>query len=311
MRAGLYDRWIGRVPAAPQPVAPLHRRGLARRGRELVRPARTQGPRRIGDRDRAGGGASPARGRLPFARAAPGRSPMPPSSARPAPGWRPRPMPALRPGSPASGTLLAAGARHPDRSARHPLRPRADPGRRSPGRGDRGVVRALPALAGPGAGARDHPARGRVAPARAAQARVRRRLSAAHPSHRHHQPQGPRTTPSRPRPGDVGSPWAVGSDDGGHEAVAPELGGLDGFLHFQRAAERLGMEVALDLAIQASPDHPWVAEAPGVVPPRPRRVDPLRREPAQALPGRLPVRLPCRRSNGPRRAVGRVACRSC
>ncbi|RPH35625.1 MAG: DUF3416 domain-containing protein, partial [Chloroflexi bacterium] len=63
-------------------------------------------------------------------------------------------------------------------------------------------------------------------------------------------------------PGDVGSPWAVGSVDGGHEAVAHELGGLAAFEHFRRAAERLGMEVALDLAIQASPDHPWVAEHP-------------------------------------------------
>jgi starch synthase (maltosyl-transferring) len=64
------------------------------------------------------------------------------------------------------------------------------------------------------------------------------------------------------QPGDVGSPWAVGSADGGHEAVAPELGGLKAFLHFRRAAERQGLEVALDLAVQASPDHPWVREHP-------------------------------------------------
>jgi starch synthase (maltosyl-transferring) len=63
-------------------------------------------------------------------------------------------------------------------------------------------------------------------------------------------------------PGDVGSPWAVGSTDGGHEGVAPELGGLAAFDHFRLAAERLGMEVALDLAIQASPDHPWVEQHP-------------------------------------------------
>jgi starch synthase (maltosyl-transferring) len=63
-------------------------------------------------------------------------------------------------------------------------------------------------------------------------------------------------------PGDVGSPWAVGTAGGGHEAVAPELGGLAAFEHFRRAAERLGMEVALDLAIQASPDHPWVEAHP-------------------------------------------------
>jgi starch synthase (maltosyl-transferring) len=61
---------------------------------------------------------------------------------------------------------------------------------------------------------------------------------------------------------DVGSPWAVGSSDGGHEAVAPELGGLAAFDHFRRAAERQGIEVALDLAVQASPDHPWVTEHP-------------------------------------------------
>jgi len=64
------------------------------------------------------------------------------------------------------------------------------------------------------------------------------------------------------RPGDVGSPWAVGSPEGGHDAVARELGGLEAFLHFRRAAERLGLEVALDLAVQASPDHPWVREHP-------------------------------------------------
>jgi starch synthase (maltosyl-transferring) len=63
-------------------------------------------------------------------------------------------------------------------------------------------------------------------------------------------------------PGDVGSPWAIGSPDGGHEAVAPELGGLEAFQAFRHAAERLGMEVALDLAVQASPDHPWVRDHP-------------------------------------------------
>jgi len=64
------------------------------------------------------------------------------------------------------------------------------------------------------------------------------------------------------RPGDVGSPWAVGSAEGGHEAVAPELGGLQAFQDFRRAAKRVGIEVALDLAIQASPDHPWVRDHP-------------------------------------------------
>ena len=71
-----------------------------------------------------------------------------------------------------------------------------------------------------------------------------------------------RNNAEQARPGDVGSPWAIGSADGGHEAVAPELGGLEAFQHFRRATERLGMEVALDLAIQASPDHPWVHDHP-------------------------------------------------
>jgi starch synthase (maltosyl-transferring) len=63
-------------------------------------------------------------------------------------------------------------------------------------------------------------------------------------------------------PNDPGSPYAIGSPAGGHEAVAPELGTLDDFLHFQQAAHEHGLELALDFAIQASPDHPWVAEHP-------------------------------------------------
>jgi starch synthase (maltosyl-transferring) len=65
-----------------------------------------------------------------------------------------------------------------------------------------------------------------------------------------------------PEPDDVGSPYAIGSPQGGHRDVAPELGGLDEFLHFREAVEAQGMEVALDLAIQASPDHPFVRSHP-------------------------------------------------
>jgi starch synthase (maltosyl-transferring) len=63
-------------------------------------------------------------------------------------------------------------------------------------------------------------------------------------------------------PGDPGSPWAIGSEHGGHTAIEPSLGTLDDFDRFVRAADALGMEVALDFAIQCSPDHPWVAEHP-------------------------------------------------
>ena len=62
--------------------------------------------------------------------------------------------------------------------------------------------------------------------------------------------------------GDPGSPWAIGSVDGGYTAVHPDLGTLEDFDRFVEAARRLGLEVALDFAIQCSPDHPWVQEHP-------------------------------------------------
>jgi starch synthase (maltosyl-transferring) len=63
-------------------------------------------------------------------------------------------------------------------------------------------------------------------------------------------------------PGDPGSPWAIGGIEGGHTAVHPELGTLEDFDRFVARAGELGLEVALDFAIQASPDHPWVREHP-------------------------------------------------
>jgi starch synthase (maltosyl-transferring) len=63
-------------------------------------------------------------------------------------------------------------------------------------------------------------------------------------------------------PYDPGSPWAIGSEDGGHDAIHPDLGTLEDFGAFVSYAGDLGMEVALDLALQCSPDHPWVTEHP-------------------------------------------------
>ncbi|CAM5574775.1 Alpha-1,4-glucan--maltose-1-phosphate maltosyltransferase (Fragment) OS=Streptomyces rochei OX=1928 GN=G3I25_08895 PE=4 SV=1 [Streptomyces rochei] len=63
-------------------------------------------------------------------------------------------------------------------------------------------------------------------------------------------------------PDDVGVPWAIGSPEGGHDAVHPALGTLDDFDHFVAEAARLGLEVALDFALQCSPDHPWVHKHP-------------------------------------------------
>jgi starch synthase (maltosyl-transferring) len=59
-------------------------------------------------------------------------------------------------------------------------------------------------------------------------------------------------------PGDCGVPWGIGSKDGGHDAINPELGTLKDFQAFVAAAKKLNIEVALDLALQCSPDHPWV-----------------------------------------------------
>ncbi len=64
------------------------------------------------------------------------------------------------------------------------------------------------------------------------------------------------------RSSDVGSPWAIGSQAGGHDAIHPELGTVEDFEAFVTQARANNLEVALDLAIQCSPDHPWVHEHP-------------------------------------------------
>lgn len=65
-----------------------------------------------------------------------------------------------------------------------------------------------------------------------------------------------------PGPDDPGSPYAIGSEDGGHDAIHPQLGTLDDFRHLRDEAARHGLELALDFAIQCSPDHPWLKEHP-------------------------------------------------
>ena len=63
-------------------------------------------------------------------------------------------------------------------------------------------------------------------------------------------------------PHDPGSPWAIGAKEGGHDAIHPELGTFEDFDAFVARANELGLEVALDLALQAAPDHPWVQSNP-------------------------------------------------
>ncbi len=64
------------------------------------------------------------------------------------------------------------------------------------------------------------------------------------------------------KPGDPGSPWAIGATEGGHDAIAPELGTIADFDRLVARAQELGLEIALDFAIQCSPDHPWLKEHP-------------------------------------------------
>jgi starch synthase (maltosyl-transferring) len=74
--------------------------------------------------------------------------------------------------------------------------------------------------------------------------------------------QFPGGNPHEIGPDDVGSPWAIGSAEGGHDAVHPQLGTMEDFRAFVERTRELGMEVALDFALQAAPDHPWVKAHP-------------------------------------------------
>ncbi|CAL9674842.1 alpha-1,4-glucan--maltose-1-phosphate maltosyltransferase [Streptomyces sp. enrichment culture] len=85
-------------------------------------------------------------------------------------------------------------------------------------------------------------------------------LPPIHPIGRTHR-KGPNNS-LHAGPEDVGSPWAVGSTEGGHDAVHPQLGTIQDFDAFVAAARDLDLEIALDLAFQCSPDHPWVRDHP-------------------------------------------------
>ena len=66
----------------------------------------------------------------------------------------------------------------------------------------------------------------------------------------------------RAQPGDVGSPYAIGAEEGGHDAVHPQLGTLDDFRALVTAAKQHGLEIAIDFAVQCAPDHPWIKQHP-------------------------------------------------
>jgi starch synthase (maltosyl-transferring) len=66
----------------------------------------------------------------------------------------------------------------------------------------------------------------------------------------------------RAEPGDVGSPYAIGGEEGGHDAIHPQLGTLEDFRRLVAAAHANGLEIALDFAVQCAPDHPWLKQHP-------------------------------------------------
>jgi len=84
-------------------------------------------------------------------------------------------------------------------------------------------------------------------------------LPPIHPIGKSHR-KGANNRPASP--GEPGSPWAIGSEEGGHKSVDPDLGTLDDFRHLVAAASKQGVDVALDLAFQCSPDHPYTREHP-------------------------------------------------
>ena len=67
------------------------------------------------------------------------------------------------------------------------------------------------------------------------------------------------------KPGEPGSPWAIGGKEGGHKSVHPELGTIEDFQQLIRKAYEYGIEIAMDIAFQCSPDHPYIKEHPRVV----------------------------------------------
>ncbi|MGV3589988.1 MAG: alpha-1,4-glucan--maltose-1-phosphate maltosyltransferase [Adhaeribacter sp.] len=81
-----------------------------------------------------------------------------------------------------------------------------------------------------------------------------------HPIGRNHRKGLNNSTTANP--GDPGSPWAIGADEGGHKAIHPELGTVEDFRQLVQQAKDLGIEIAMDLALQCAPDHPYVKEHP-------------------------------------------------
>ncbi len=104
--------------------------------------------------------------------------------------------------------------------------------------------------------------------------------------------KGPDNTPAAGT-GDPGSPWAIGGPEGGHTAVHPELGTLEDFDRLVAAARELDLEIALDLAFQCSPDHPWVKHHPQWFRWRPDRTIQYAENPPKKYQDIYPIQFEC------------------
>ena len=203
--------------------------------------------------------------------------------------------------------LAAAMARHPDRARATDsttvlavmVEPRAGRLRR--------LVRDVPALRGAG-----EP--GGTAPSPTATARLpyvagdglRRRSTCRRSTRSAARYRKGRNNTLEPQPGDPGSPWAIGAAEGGHKAVHPELGTLDDFDRLVAAAREHGLEIALDIAFQCSPDHPYVREHPEWFRHRPDGTIQYAENPPKKYQDIYPFDFECRRLGG---AVGGAAAR--
>lgn len=171
-----------------------------------------------------------------------------------------------RPGDPLIRAALALSHQVGELLATHPLRELVTPGHQYEVWVDRPTARCsawyemFPRSTG-GRDAAGRPLHGTFTTASAALGRIAAMgfnvvyLPPIHPIGAVHR-KGPNNSVTA-EPGDVGSPWAIGSSAGGHDAVHPELGTIKDFDTFVAAARENGMEVALDLALQCAPDHPW------------------------------------------------------
>ena len=196
--------------------------------------------------------------------------------------------------------LAAAMAHYPDRRGGLTYERTLGVDRRARAGPLRRLVRDVPPLrcrASPGGTGRFKDTRG-AAPVRRLDG-LRRPVPAPDPPDRPELPQGPEQHPGSPAPTTPAAPGPSARSEGGHKAIHPELGTLEDFDRLVAAARELGIEIALDIAFQCSPDHPYVREHPQWFRHRPDGIDQVRREPAQEVPGHLSDRLRVRATGGP------------